>query len=161
MKTHEKPEARPLFPLPVSETFPEGHQRMDRDGETVDLYGYCAPWCEISEDMMQPSGATVTEHGVFCEARTNYVDGRVLDGRGTYLTITAVKPYLHGQYEQSAPRGRDEPLVRLSTYDPDDLDARALSELFITAEMARKLARALGYVADTLDGFDRPMPRHR
>jgi hypothetical protein len=48
---------------------------------------------------------------------------------------------------------------QLFVHDPDDMDGDPQSDLFISPEIARTLARALEYAADALDGFDRPVKR--
>jgi hypothetical protein len=125
------------------------------DDGTVDFYGWCAPWCFYPEEISgEESGASVADHGEFCEQIVTYVDGRVRDAGETFIRLDLVRPYIHGVYAQEEYKrlARDS-LLRFTTFDADDQDGDPLSEFFFSTGDARKLARALGLAADRLDNL--------
>jgi hypothetical protein len=74
--------------------------------------------------------------------------------------VGCASSYVHGEYTNEDSRSRRyEPFIELFVHDPDDMDGDPLSDVFISPEAARKLARGLEYAADALDGSDRPVER--
>jgi hypothetical protein len=118
-----------------------------RPSDTIDIYGYCAPFCA---DDRPPGGLTVAEHGPWCTSRfRGTVEGR--DERGASCSIfgSLVKLYTHGVYRHSEllsdlPRWHNT-FVRLSVGDD------AGPEVLLPVGEARRLAAGLTYLADAAD----------
>ena len=155
MTTSSKQRDTLLSISPLADLVP-GKQRdgINEDG-TVDIWGWCRPWCDIKDEITgRDSGTPVSEHGILCEYVVTFIDGRTPDGHETFVRLDLVAAYTHGVYKHEEEKhvSRDS-FLRFTTFDSDDQDGDPLSEFFFQTGDARKLSRVLELAADRLDNF--------
>lgn len=144
-------EPTPLTAQPVA-----AYQTMPTGDGMVDVYGWCAPWCNVMETYPEHGGTTVDEHGLWCEHHVSGVDVLMENGTMTRVGVALARPYEHGVYRLGAMRP-GVPAVRLAVHDYDDEDERV--DVCLEPGRARSLAAALIRAADELEGVNRPLTR--
>lgn len=151
----------PLIPTPIADQWAGREQRLAQDDdttETVDLYGYCAWWCNIQQAFELPqgkSGNTIEEHcdDPFCMSqigRSHEATGT--HGHTTYVGVELFVAYTHGVYRRDD-RGMQGTKIALTLSSGNDHCDEGM--VFIDPSRARSLAAALLRAADELEGIGR------
>jgi hypothetical protein len=148
----DTPNRRPLVSLPIGD-YPHTELALkDWEAQHPEVgfvaYGYCATFCQTD---VPPLGATVDQHGLWCESRLyGEADGNLEDGTRFEMFSSVVAPYLHGQYAAPARRGLKDPMVCIAYYDADHIHVDA-QRAYLTIGEVRRFAAALIYTCDVAD----------